>query len=89
MPGAFTVKLTPSFLKDIEGLAHPVQRKMLDALTHLETEPFGPAPVVKKLKGKGIGRWRLRVRAYRIRYDVVRRDVVLYRVRHRKDIYRD
>jgi len=89
MPAAFTVKLTPSFLRDLEALSKPIQRKVLDALKRLETEPFGPAPLVKKLKGKGIGQWRLRVGDYRVRYDLVRRDVVLYRVRHRKDIYRD
>ncbi len=50
---------------------------------------FSTAPLVKKLKGKGVGQWRLQVGAYQIRYDVVHRDVVLYRVRHRKEIYRD
>jgi mRNA-degrading endonuclease RelE of RelBE toxin-antitoxin system len=89
MPAAFTVKLTPRFLKDLQALSNPIQRKVLDALTRLETEPFGPAPPVKRLKGKGIGQWRLRVGVYRIRYDVIRRDVVLYRVRDRQEIYRD
>ncbi len=36
---------------------------------------------------KGVGQWRLRVGPYRVRYDVIRRDVVLYRVRHRREIY--
>jgi len=50
---------------------------------------FSTAPLVKKLKGKRVGQWRLQVGANQIRYDVVHRDVVLYRVRHRKEIYRD
>ena len=62
--------------------------KILKALKHLESEPFGPAPHVKKLKGGGIGQWRLRVGVYRVRYDVTKQDAVLYRVRHRKEIYR-
>lgn len=45
-------------------------------------------PLIKKLKGSGDGQWRLRVGSYRIRYDVIGRDDVLYRVRHRRDVYR-
>ena len=51
--------------------------------------PCAPPPRIKRLKGKGVGHWRLEVWPYRIRYDVEGSDVVLYRVRHRKEIYRD
>ena len=61
---------------------------MLNAIGTLETSPFGPPPRIKRLKGKGVGQWRLEVWPYRIRYDVEGSDVVLYRVRHRKEIYR-
>ena len=88
MPGRFTIKLTPSFLKDLEALPRKEQDRIIKALKHLESEPFGPAPHVKKLKGGGIGQWRLRVGVYRVRYDVMKQDAVLYRVRHRKEIYR-
>ena len=89
MPGRFTVRLTPSFQRDLERLPKQVQPKILKELSRLETNPFGPPPKIKKLKGQGIGQYRLEVRPYRVRYDVVRNDVVLYRVRDRKDIYRD
>ena len=68
-------------------MAH--QSKILNAVARLASNPFSPYPAVKKLKGKGIGQWRLRVGSFRVRYDVVRNEVVLYRVRDRKDIYRD
>jgi mRNA-degrading endonuclease RelE of RelBE toxin-antitoxin system len=61
---------------------------VLNAIGTLETSPFGPPPRIKRLKGKGVGQWRLEVWPYRIRYDVEGSDVVLYRVRHRKEIYR-
>ncbi len=89
MPVPFVVKLTPSFRRDLEDLPSAAQENVLDAIKRLGTNPFGPAPKVKKLKGKGIGQWRLEVWPYRVRYDVTGRDVVLYRVRHRKDIYRE
>lgn len=89
MPTRFTVRLTPSFQQDLERLPSVTQENVLEALKHLETNPFGPPPHIKKLKGKGVGQWRLEVWPYRVRYDVVEQAVVLYRVRHRKDIYRE
>jgi len=89
MPTRFTLRLTPRFQRDLESLQPAVQEEVLAALKRLEVNPFGPPPKIKKLKGQGIGRWRLEVWPYRIRYDIIKQDVVLYRVRHRKDIYRD
>ena len=89
MPDRFVVHLTPSFTNDLEKLPDNVQPKILAALARLETHPFGPPPKIKKLKNKGIGQYRLEVWPYRVRYDVTGHNVVLYRVRHRKDIYRE
>ena len=89
MASSFTVKLTPSFVRDLESLPASAQKNILEAVKRLGTKPLGPPPAIKKLKGKGDGQWRLRVGVYRVRYDVVHQDVVLYRVRDRKDIYRD
>ncbi len=87
MPARFTVQLTPSFQRDLEGLPISTQKKVLEAIKRLETNPFGPPPEIKKLKGKGVGRWRIEVWPYRVRYDVIGQEVVLYRVRDRKEIY--
>ncbi|MDH4208571.1 MAG: type II toxin-antitoxin system RelE/ParE family toxin [Anaerolineae bacterium] len=89
MPARFRVLLTPSFRRDLESLPAQAQRRVLAAIAALEANPLGPSARVKKLKGKGIGQWRLVVWPYRVRYDIMGRDVVLYRVRHRSEIYRD
>lgn len=89
MPARFRVVLTPSFRRDLESLPADARRRVLAAIAALEGNPFGPPARVKKLKGKGNGQWRLVVWPYRLRYDIVGRDVVLYRVRHRSEIYRD
>jgi len=68
MPARFTVRLTPSFQRDLENLPAAAQRKVLEAIKRLE---------------------RLEVWPYRVRYDIIGQDVALYRVRHRKDIYRE
>ena len=89
MQAHFTVLVTPSFQRDLEDLPTSAQEKVLESIKRLETDPLGPQPKIKKLKGRGIGKWRLEVWPYRVRYDVVGHDIVLYRVRHRKEIYRD
>jgi len=89
MSARFTVRLTPSFQRDLERLPALVQQRVLEAIQRLGTNPFGPPPKIKKLKGKGVGQWRLEAWPYRVRYDVSGQEVVLYRVRHRKEIYRD
>jgi len=89
MPARFVVRLTPSFQRDLEALPRAAQEKILEAIRRLETNPLGPPPTIKKLKGKGVGQWRLEVWPFRVRYDIRGEEVVLYRVRHRKDIYRD
>jgi mRNA interferase RelE/StbE len=89
MPAPFLVRLTSSFQRDLEALPRAAQERILKAVRRLETNPFGPPPTIKKLKGKGAGQWRLEVWPYRVRYDIREEEVVLYRVRHRKDIYRD
>lgn len=88
MPAKFTVQITPSFRRDLEALPAAAQKRVLEALHLLEVNPFS-SQKVKKLKGKGIGQWRLEVWPYRVRYDVEGQSVVLHRVRHRKDIYRE
>jgi mRNA-degrading endonuclease RelE of RelBE toxin-antitoxin system len=89
LPARFRVLLTPSFQRDLERLPMDVQERVLTAIVALEISPFGPAPRIKRLKARSVGQWRLEVWPYRIRYDVEGSDVVLYRVRHRKEIYRD
>lgn len=88
-PPPFKVILTSTFQRDLESLPRQAQDLVLEAIKRLENDPYGPPAKIKKLKSKGVGRWRLEVWPYRVRYDVAGSNVVLYRVRHRKEIYRD
>ena len=88
MSARFTVRLTPSFQRDLERLPALARERVLEAIKRLETNPFGPPPKIKKLKGKGVGQWRLEAWPYRVRYDVFGQEVAVYRARHRKEIYR-
>ena len=55
------------------------------AVRRLETDTSCPSLKIKKLKGKR-GQRRPEVWPYRVRYDIVGEEVVLYRVRHRREI---
>jgi len=85
MPARFTLVLSPAFRRDLEHLPPRSHRQVLEALQLLKTAAKGPHPKIKKLKGKGIGQWRLEVWPYRARYDIVGHAVHLYR--HRREIY--
>ena len=89
MPARFTLIFSPAFRRDLEQLPVRVHDELLETIKLLEINPKGPHPKIKKLKAKGVGQWRMEVWPYRIRYDVTGSEVHLYRVRHRKDIYRD
>ena len=89
MAASFVLIFSPAFRQEMERLSTRAHDEVLAALKILETNQKGPHPKIKKLQGKGIGQWRLEVWPYRVRYDVISREVHLYRVRHRKEIYRD
>lgn len=88
MPSKFTLRLTPTFVKDLKKIDKPYHKKIIITLKKLELDPFDPSLQIKKLKDREVGQWRLRVWPYRVRYDLIHTDIVLHRVRHRKDIYR-
>jgi mRNA-degrading endonuclease RelE of RelBE toxin-antitoxin system len=57
----------------------------------LETDPYNRTHQhdIIKLTGvrPGMGRWRIRQGDYRLRYDIFRRAVVMYSIRHRSEAY--
>ncbi len=57
----------------------------------LERDPYNATGRhdIKKLAGvrHGEGQWRPRLSDYRLRYDIVSQDVILYSFRHRKEAY--
>lgn len=85
MPKQYRLVPTRTFLKSIEKLDKQTKNRVANALQALKDNPFRG----KKLTNKTPGTWRIRVGDYRIRYDIENEDIILYLVRHRKDIYKD
>lgn len=81
----YRLVVSPQFWRDLRKLDAETHRRILDALARLEENPSQG----KKLTGVEVGQWRIRVGDYRIRYDVEGDHIFLYRVRHRREIYRE
>ncbi len=73
------------FRRDLRRLDATMHRRVLEALDQLQEDPYRDL----QLTNVQIGQWRIRVGDYRIRYDIEGERVLLYRVRHRREIYRD
>jgi mRNA interferase RelE/StbE len=81
----YELVISNRFRRDLRRLDAQVHRRVLAALDELQANPYQG----QQLTEVQIGQWRIRVGDYRIRYDIEGNRVLLYRVRHRKDIYRD
>ena len=77
---------TRVFLKDLRKLErnHEVHRRVVAAIERIAQNPHAGI----RVRHRETGGWRWRVGDYRIRYDIAGKDVVLHRVRHRREIYR-
>jgi mRNA interferase RelE/StbE len=81
----YELVISNRFRRDLRRLDAQLHRRVLVALDALQTNPYQG----QQLTEVQIGQWRIRVGDYRIRYDIEGNRVLLYRVRHRKDIYRE
>jgi mRNA-degrading endonuclease RelE of RelBE toxin-antitoxin system len=94
MPDPFSVLTTPAFEREFRKVSKG-NPKLLGALEELiatlREDPFNFSGQhnIKKLAGvvPGEGQWRIRWRDYRLRYDILGKDVILHVFRHRKDAY--
>jgi mRNA interferase RelE/StbE len=83
----YRVDLMPQAQKDLDGFAGRLLSRFEDIILELYNEPRPHN--AKKLTGSG-SRWRIRVGDYRVLYeiDAVRKLVKVYRIAHRKEVYR-
>jgi mRNA-degrading endonuclease RelE of RelBE toxin-antitoxin system len=94
MASSYRILVTSFFEKDARHQTKKDQKisKEIEKLKEiLEADPYNRSRShdIKKLKGikPGQGQFRIRIKDYRLRYDIFGQDVVLYSFRHRKDIY--
>ncbi len=82
----YRVVVTKQARKESEKLSMNDRRRIADAISSLQHEPFRG----KRLLGELAGKWSLRVWPYRIIYTIEKGvvTVTVLRVGHRKDVYR-
>lgn len=92
--GPFRVLATPFYERDLRTVSRgrpTVADAMEKLLDILRRDPYNRSGQhqIKKLAGckAGEGQWRIRWKEYRLRYDILGSDVVVYSFRHRKDAY--
>ena len=91
----YRILTTPLFDRDVKRAVkkyNDVRSVIERAILILESDPYNLTHThnIKKLEGikKGDGVYRLRIHDFRIRYDAIGNDIVLYSFRDRKDAYR-
>jgi len=80
----YDLEIRPPALRDLRKLSKEVARRVLAKIESLRDDLRGD---VKRLKGADPG-YRLRVGDYRVLFDLQGRKIVLRRVRHRREAYK-
>ena len=77
------------WLKDISQLSKKELERIIKKIRELKSNPWPEGLLVKKLKGYVLADFRLRVGNYRILFDrdLLKKEVVLFRVLHRSKLY--
>ncbi len=83
----YQIIIRPTAEKSLDKIPLPARRRIADALEALRGDPR-PAGVVKLTGDENL--WRIRVGNYRVVYEIHddRLIVLVLRVAHRKDVYR-
>lgn len=84
---SYTVVLYPSAERERRRLQGDIRERVNHRLLSLEQEPRPPG--VEKLVGRP-NAWRIRAGEYRILYEIddAARRVAVFRIAHRRDVYR-
>ena len=81
----YKILITDTAKRDIKKLDFEVQKRIVEKLKDYSSDPIHFS---RKLQDSSIGTYRFRIGDYRISFDIVEKDLVILRIRHRKDIYR-
>ena len=83
----YTVEFTTSALRELRALERAIQRRIATRIDELAKDPFPPS--VKKLQGTP-DHYRIRVGNYRVIYrvDGKRVTILILKIGHRRDVYR-
>lgn len=79
------IKVTPEAADQIDALPQPIRRRLLDIYDRLAKWPAVSG--AKPLRGNLAGHYRIRTGDYRIIFTVKGREIVIWKIGYRGDIY--
>lgn len=80
----YTVEFKPRAVKDIEAFPSKTQSRILSRIEEMSDNLSGD---VKRLTDS-TPEYRLRIGEYRVLFEVEKKVIVVYRIRHRREAYR-
>ena len=80
----YDVQFKPRAVRDIERLPSRIQAQLLAGIEEMSNDLKGD---VKRLTNF-TPEYRLRVGDYRVLFEVEKETIVIYRIRHRREVYR-
>jgi len=83
---AYNITYKKSVEKDLSRLGKPEARRILDKI---EKELSGRADNYPLLKGEFAGLRKLRVGDYRVIFAILEQEILILRIGHRRDIYKN
>ena len=80
----YRIEVKPKAVKDLKSISKSEARKIIDGVLNLEKGLKGD---IKRLT-KFTPEYRMRIGNYRVLFEVADKKIVIYRIKHRKEVYR-
>jgi mRNA interferase RelE/StbE len=81
----FRIELSPAASRDLDGLEIGVVTKVLWDLKILQENPFPRGKLIRKIKGKKMAFYRLRIDKFRVFFEILPMKVVILRILDKKE----
>ncbi|WP_310440641.1 type II toxin-antitoxin system RelE/ParE family toxin [Sulfuricurvum sp.] len=85
----YAIEFLPSAKKELSQLDRVIQKQLKEKIILLATDPDRLKNNIKALKGEYSGKFRLRVRDYRVIFRITEEKILItiIRIGHRKEVY--
>ena len=80
----YLVKLKPKAIKDLQGISKPEAGKIAERMKNIEQGLVGD---IKRLTNF-TPEYRLRIGDYRILFEIEGQEIIIHRIKHRKEAYK-
>jgi mRNA interferase RelE/StbE len=81
----FRIELAPAASRDLDDLETGTVTKIVSDLRILEEDPFPRGKLIKKIKGKKVAFYRLRVDKFRVFFEILPGKIVILRILSKKE----